>query len=113
MACAPQHICVIRYVAGYPSANISVKAYVLSSTHGHPAAGAFTASAVSRVGGPHAASPAEPDRGSGDLRLLLRRNPADEPAKNLPASGLPAQGGNRQREARGQVDALPASRAQG
>src|SRR5712671_2139139 len=64
----------------------------------------------SSVSGPlrsHASAAPEPDCRQGDLRLLFRGNPGDQPAENLAPLGLSAPRGHRGGTATGTLDALP------
>src|SRR5258706_2074656 len=64
----------------------------------------------SSVSGPlrsHASAAPEPDCRQGDLRLLFRGNPGDQPAENLAPLGLFAPRGYRGGAAPVTLDALP------
>src|ERR1700733_3434002 len=65
----------------------------------------------SRARRSHSPSPLEPDRRQGNLRLLFRRYPGNEPAENLAPPGLPSAGGHRRHATPRSLDALSPSRA--
>jgi hypothetical protein len=92
---------------------VYVNAHMLyNAAHGESGATNFSGATFPGVGGRYATAAAELNCGPRNLRVLLRGDPAREPAKGFPAPGVPAPCGDSGHPARWKVDALPARRSQ-